>query len=49
MEWMPIVLPSVSVTTAMKPYCPMDIFSWTTLPPAAAARPLSAAQSRLLK
>ena len=45
MEWRPITLPSVSSTRAMKPYSPMAIFPWRTLPPLAAARAASIAQS----
>ena len=44
-ECRPIMLLSVSSTKAMKPYCPMENFSFTTLPPCRAARPASTAQS----
>src|SRR5690242_19316412 len=49
MECNPIILPSVSNTSAMKPYLPMDIFSLKILPPCSAARAASAAQSSHLK
>ncbi len=49
MEWNPMVLPSVSLARAMKPYWPMDIFSCSTLPPCSATRAASTAQSSALK
>ncbi len=48
-EWRPIRLPSVSTTSEMNPYSPIDILARCTLPPAAAARASSTAQSAQLK
>ena len=44
-ECRPIMLPSVSVTRAAKPYSPMANLGLNTWPPAAATRPCSTAQS----
>ena len=44
-ECSPIRFPSVSFTSAMKPYCPIENFSLKIAPPAGTTRAASAAQS----
>lgn len=44
-ECKPMVLPSVSITSAMKPCAPIDILGLMTCPPLAAARAASTARS----
>ena len=45
MECKPIMLPSLSCTSATLPCSPIENLGWTTFPPAASARPASTAQS----
>ncbi len=48
-ECNPIMLPSVSIASAINPYCPIENLSRTNLPPAAATRAASLAQSAHMK
>jgi hypothetical protein len=48
-ECSPIILPSVSTASAMKPYSPIDVFSFSRRPPACLTRAASTAQSVQLK